>query len=295
MATRYGAKAKVKRKKYILTIFKDIFYILFSLLYVINLLMRQGIIHSVGFEESTKMMQHISIPQIKAARALLGWNQIDLALAAGLSLPAIAKLESGITQPRGDTIAALRNAFEHKGIEFLDSPGVQIRKESFRVDVMHGRDGVYQIWRDIEVSLAGGGEILISNVDEALWAKTFVDKFWAMLQRRADMNITERVLVREGDVNIIADKAEITHRTVPPAVFSATTPHYIYRNKMAIVQLQTPMQVILIESQPVADAFRAVFEHNWHSGKIIPPESIIPLQPLEAARQKTKPRQYRKK
>jgi transcriptional regulator with XRE-family HTH domain len=231
----------------------------------------------------------VSIQQIKAARALLGWTQSDLATAAHLSLPAIAKLESGLSHPRSDTMDALRGAFERNGIEFLDSPGVQMRKEAFRVDVLHGRDGIYRIWHDIEVSLAGGGEILISNVDEALWASTFGDKFWEMLRRRAEMQITERVLVREGDRNIIADKGEITHRTVPPAVFSGNTPHYIYCNKMAIVQLQTPMQAILIESRPVADAFRAVFEHNWKNGGIVPPRDIIPLKPVDEVQGKPRP------
>ena len=46
----------------------------------------------------------ITFQQVKAARALLGWKQSDLAKASGMSLPAIARLEQGGSSPRFDTI-----------------------------------------------------------------------------------------------------------------------------------------------------------------------------------------------
>ncbi len=235
-----------------------------------------------------------SIQQIKAARALLGWNQNDLAAAAGLSLPAIAKLESGLTQPRADTINALRGAFEQNGIEFLDSPGVQMRQESFRVDVMHGRDGMHRLWTDIETSMANGGELLLSSCDEVLFLKIFGDKLWATLKRRQSLGIKPRLLIREGDANILGGPDTYMYRTIPAALFSGTTPHYIYLNKMAITQLQPTIQVILIESSAVADTFRAVFEQNWESGKMLSAENLTPIQPPNEKEAKSdKPKQRR--
>jgi len=228
----------------------------------------------------------ISIPQIKAARALLSWNQIDLANAAGISLPAVAKLESGLSQPRIDTLNALRSAFEQNGIEFLDSPGVQMRKEAFHVDVMYGRDGIYRMWADIETSMANGGELLISSVNETYWIDVFADRFWATLKRRHRLGIKPRLLVREGDLHVIGGPDTYIYRSIPETVFSSTAPHFIYLDKMGIVQIQPTLQVILIESRAIADTFRAVFEHNWNNGKELPKQGLIVLNPPDESSHK---------
>ncbi|HEU0118565.1 MAG TPA: helix-turn-helix domain-containing protein, partial [Alphaproteobacteria bacterium] len=52
----------------------------------------------------------ITIQQVKAARALLDWTQSDLADQSNISLPAIARLEQAIGNPRSDTVQAIRDA-----------------------------------------------------------------------------------------------------------------------------------------------------------------------------------------
>lgn len=72
--------------------------------------------------------------QIRAARALLRWEQRDLAGASRVSLPSIKRLETIpgplAAQPR--TIDALRAALESAGVEFIaengGGPGVRLRK-----------------------------------------------------------------------------------------------------------------------------------------------------------------------
>lgn len=60
--------------------------------------------------------------QLRAARALLGWSQDDLASVSGVSAPTIKRLEpgSGPVQTRDDTLAKLRVALEGAGITFPD-------------------------------------------------------------------------------------------------------------------------------------------------------------------------------
>ncbi|MCA3485850.1 MAG: helix-turn-helix transcriptional regulator [Rhodobacter sp.] len=76
----------------------------------------------------------ISIKQVKAARALLGWTQPDLAAASGVSVPTIARLESedGTLGGRASTGAAIRAALEAAGVEFIaengGGAGVRLRK-----------------------------------------------------------------------------------------------------------------------------------------------------------------------
>jgi DNA-binding XRE family transcriptional regulator len=76
----------------------------------------------------------IRIRQVKAARALLGWSQADLARRSGISEPTIARLEAGEGELGGreDTAWKIQKAIEGAGIDFIDEngggPGVRLRK-----------------------------------------------------------------------------------------------------------------------------------------------------------------------
>jgi transcriptional regulator with XRE-family HTH domain len=76
----------------------------------------------------------LSSEVIRAARALLRWEQRDLSEASSVSLPTIKRLESkpGAMAAHGSTATALRKALESSGIEFIDEngggPGVRLRK-----------------------------------------------------------------------------------------------------------------------------------------------------------------------
>jgi transcriptional regulator with XRE-family HTH domain len=71
--------------------------------------------------------------QVRAARALIRWEQKDLALASGVSLPTIKRLETkpGLLTAHGPTLEALRRALEGAGIQFIPEngggPGVRLR------------------------------------------------------------------------------------------------------------------------------------------------------------------------
>lgn len=76
----------------------------------------------------------VSIGQVKAARALLGWSQERLAVASGMSLPTIKRLEatSGELGGRTETVAKIVAALEAAGVEFIaengGGAGVRLRK-----------------------------------------------------------------------------------------------------------------------------------------------------------------------
>lgn len=69
--------------------------------------------------------------QIRAARALLGWSQQELADKAIVSLNAVTRLERGDVDPRVSTVSAIQKALEKAGIEFIESgekgEGVRLR------------------------------------------------------------------------------------------------------------------------------------------------------------------------
>ncbi|NBC32784.1 MAG: helix-turn-helix domain-containing protein [Alphaproteobacteria bacterium] len=68
--------------------------------------------------------------QIRAARALLGWEQSDLAAAAGIAVRTLARWESVPGKPTGkvDTLYKIQEALSREGIEFLfgEAPGVRL-------------------------------------------------------------------------------------------------------------------------------------------------------------------------
>jgi transcriptional regulator with XRE-family HTH domain len=76
----------------------------------------------------------ITTRQVKAARALLGWSQSDLAHRSGVSEPTIARLESteGALGGREGTAEKIRKSIEAAGVQFIEENGgglgVRLRK-----------------------------------------------------------------------------------------------------------------------------------------------------------------------
>ncbi|GJM06858.1 MAG: transcriptional regulator [marine bacterium B5-7] len=67
------------------------------------------------------MQAFVTPKQLKAARALLGWDQEQLAISAGVSKPTIARLENSATGTRGNlnTIRSIIEALTKNGIRLL--------------------------------------------------------------------------------------------------------------------------------------------------------------------------------
>lgn len=76
----------------------------------------------------------VTSEQIRAGRALLRWEQKDLAEASKVSLPSIKRLEiqPGALAAQERTVAAIRAALESAGVVFVDEngegAGVRLRK-----------------------------------------------------------------------------------------------------------------------------------------------------------------------
>ncbi|MPZ37878.1 MAG: helix-turn-helix domain-containing protein [Rhizobiales bacterium] len=82
--------------------------------------------------------QELSVGQIKAARALLGWSQTQLAENSCISVQTIKRLEAlgGLMEGRDTTLQNIRLAFEASGIEFVNEAnrpvGVLLRESQSR-------------------------------------------------------------------------------------------------------------------------------------------------------------------
>jgi transcriptional regulator with XRE-family HTH domain len=86
--------------------------------------------------------------QVRAARALIGWSQAELASAAGLTLSEIDRFETGAPDSvSAATIEKMRAALESAGVAFIPKngggAGVRLRK---------GRQAEYLGWDDLNAS-----------------------------------------------------------------------------------------------------------------------------------------------
>jgi predicted transcriptional regulator len=82
----------------------------------------------------------VTAAQIRAARGLLGLSQVWLAKLAGISPTALVNIETGTSDPKASTLAAIIAALEKEGAEFTngDQPGVRLRKAKLGLEPTKG-------------------------------------------------------------------------------------------------------------------------------------------------------------
>ena len=82
-------------------------------------LYRDAIVKGVRIRNSGRMRYSA---QIRAARALLGWSQTQLARRAGLGLATLQRIErnEGIQKGKFSTVIKIQKALEQAGIHFIE-------------------------------------------------------------------------------------------------------------------------------------------------------------------------------
>lgn len=83
----------------------------------------------------------ITAAQCRAARALLGWSQDQLATEAKVGKATIATFETGKRTPYGQTLAHLRKALEAAGVILLADGDVVYGGEGVRLQNTRAVDG----------------------------------------------------------------------------------------------------------------------------------------------------------
>jgi transcriptional regulator with XRE-family HTH domain len=85
-----------------------------------------------GISFLCKFQNMVMPTQCRAARGLLDWSQLELAVKARVGVVTVRQLEAGTHEPRRATLEVIRRCFEIAGIEFIDEngggPGVRLRK-----------------------------------------------------------------------------------------------------------------------------------------------------------------------
>lgn len=206
----------------------------------------------------------ITPTQMRAARAMLDVSQGHVSEYLGIAANTLSKIESGQSDASASRVSDIQRFYEREGIEFTENDGVKWSNNI--VTQLDGNDANYQVLDDIYDTLKdSGGEILIAGVSEVLPEdKERYDFLQSHLARLQKAGITERILIEEGDDNLVAP--EEWYRALPVGKFS-NTPFQIYGDKIAMKEWGPPQKIIIIQHKRFADTFRAMFDYAWNQAK----------------------------
>lgn len=214
-----------------------------------------------------------TLEQIRAARALLGWSQSDLANRAGLSQTGIARIENGTNHPNSQTLSKIENAFEENDIEFMGSNG--LRKKTDEIKTLRGTDGFKEFMNDVFHTAKGhGGQICLHNARTSNWYKWLGEDWFNMhsdRMRNLGDRIDFRITAEEGTMNLISS-AFAEYRWFPKNLFNQQS-IYAYGNKLAFMTFKEDDVIIrILDNKEFSDGFRILFDIAWDTVAIPIPE-----------------------
>lgn len=217
-----------------------------------------------------------TIEQIRAARALIGWSQGELAEQAGLSQTGIARIENGTNQPNSSTIDKITKAFDRADIEFIGETGV--KKKTGEVRVYRGSDGFSFFLDDVYTTAKQYGtaekpvQIFLSNVMHSNWVKWMGAEKWEnhvkrMTAARDVMDV--RIIVRENDKYFPAS-AYSKYKWMPKETFSDKS-FYSYHDTLAFLNFKPDdVEIMIMRHKDFALGYRNLFLIAWEKVAITP-------------------------
>lgn len=201
----------------------------------------------------------ISAEQIRAARALLGWSQSELANRTGLSTPAIGNIEIEKHSPSADTQKKIINAFDVAGIAFIEDG---VKKKQDKIRFIESENAILELLDDIFYSARKNPDmdVLVFCADESVTPPEGIDKIRQIRKTGAKF----RHIIKEGDHYMMGPLNE--YKWMPEEYFIN---HFqiCYDNKSAFVidNASQPgaFQVTIIKDPNLYICQKNFFEFFW--------------------------------
>jgi len=210
--------------------------------------------------------------QVRAARALLGWDAEELAEKAGLSRDTIFNIEKGTTQARRASLEQLARVFEDHGLEFLDNQGVRCRPEG--MEILVGEQGVGTFWDNVYVYAQKVGGVLRQNAieDNIFFAAYDViakrhSQRMSSLKEKFD-NLVVRVLMAQG-VDDFQCPNYAQYRWFQNRQ-QISVPFYVYGDTVALFALDenSMTKIYQITSPLIAASYIKQFDGAWDAAAL---------------------------
>ena len=201
----------------------------------------------------------ITIEQIRAARALKGWGQVELAERTGLTQVTVASIESGKSKGSPASMQAITTAFQNAGVEFIEGG---VRFNTNFINLLTEKDSYLSLLDDVFFTLRdSGGEVLFFGSDE----RRSTDAVNKKLVQLRKANIKMRSLISEGNTYLLGPLEE--YRYVPTEL-ATTDVSVIYTDKVAFILDNKPhYQVLLLKNQYVSNDHKRTFDYFWGRGE----------------------------
>lgn len=194
--------------------------------------------------------------QIRAARALLGWDAATLAERAGLTRETVSNVENGLTQGRGNTLDKMQRVFETSGVEFVADRGVALKNENYRL--LEGSDCYLKLLDEIFHTLRdnkNNSEVLSICTDDSMSPPEVV----TAIQRWHDAGIKCRFLSHDRATRFDFPREE--YRLIGSRFFKNSV-MLVYEDKVATLR-GTNDAVLIIHDRDQAEMLRGLFELIW--------------------------------
>jgi hypothetical protein len=206
--------------------------------------------------------------QIRAAMAMLNWENDDLAKVADISPSSVHNIKGGLTRPQARVLSAIRAAFESQGLEFIDNSGVRERPEG--LEVYNGTEGLCNFMDKVFNHLSThGGKARVSGVSNDDWIaglgdynQVHIDRMNKLVVQKPDVEVLN--LSVEGTPENGLYSSYVKYRYLPEQVFEPV-PFYIFGESVGIINFQSDPspKIIIIQSSTVARAFSKQFDFFW--------------------------------
>lgn len=212
-----------------------------------------------------------TIEQIRAARALIGWSQKDLADHADLSQTGVARIENGTNHPNSSTIAKILSAFDKADIEFIGDSGV--KKRVNEIKILRGADAMSNFLDDVYKTAVKYGtkdkptEVFLSNVVHQNWIKWMGPERWKnhtdrMTKDKALMDV--RIIIKEGDRNFPA-AAYSKYKWINEEYFNDKS-FYSYHDRLAFLDFsENNLTISIMKQHNFARGYRDLFLIAWNT------------------------------
>lgn len=195
--------------------------------------------------------------KVRAARAVLGWTQEQLAEAAGLSPQSIPNVERGDNAPTARTQDKITRALHKRGIIFTEK-GVEYQEYPvFFTEGKDHEDAYLKLLEDAHEHLltVRNPELLIMHADDRVSPPSVNDKYRRM---RKD-GIRMRQLIEEGNTYLMGPLDE--YRYIPRGLFINRV-KLVYGDRIANETADVLRGVIKVD--PInADIERNTFNILW--------------------------------
>ena len=212
--------------------------------------------------------------QIRAARGLLGWDATELSRRSGLSAKTITNIEESRTQAHAASLECIASILVQAGVEFTSNQGVRLRPTG--LDVYEGPERFDAFYDFLYDQLkAHGGDVCLSVTDERLLGKYRKDStvHYHRMQDLYDKSIITSFRILTNKSNFASDYPYNTYKWTADASV-APTAFYTFADCLALISFahDNPPYVIVIQSAPIAHAYRQAFDSAWKVA-LPPPET----------------------